>query len=198
MNVPVRCAVVLWCGLLSACAQEPTGPWQLDNAQSQISFVSTKAVDVAEVHGFTQLSGAVDDTGAAQITVELASVDTLIPVRDERMRELLFQTQLFPQATISATLDVAKYTGLKSGDSLVSSEQLVLDLHGVSAGFSADMLVTKVTAQRFMVASMRPVIVSAAAFGLADGVEQLREVAGLPNIGGSVPVSFVLTFARAQ
>ncbi len=58
------------------------------------------------------------------------------------------------------------------------------------------MLVTKLSAGRFVVASLRPVIVNAAAFELAAGIEKLREVAGLPSIGGSVPVSFVLTFAR--
>ena len=197
MRNGIGSVVVLLCGLLLGCAQESTGPWQLDNEQSQISFVSTKAVDVAEVHRFTRLSGSVDEAGAAEVAIELASVDTLIPVRDERMRELLFQTQLFPQANLRASLDMAKYQTMQPGSSLIASESVVLDLHGVTAGLSADVLVTKVTAGRFVVASLRPVVVSAAAFNLADGLEELRTIAGLPSIGASVPVSFVLTFVRA-
>ena len=197
MQAAMKLMVIGICGFIAACAQEPAGPWQLDNAQSQLSFVSTKAVDVSEVHRFSELSGAVAEDGAAEITIELASIDSLIAVRDERMRQMLFETELFPRATVTAQLDIGKYTAMQAGDSLVTTEQLLLDLHGVSAGVSAEVLATKVSAERFVVASLRPVIVNAAAFELAAGVEQLREVAGLPSIGGSVPVSFVLTFTRS-
>ena len=37
-------------------------------------------------------------------------------------------------------------------------------------------------------------IINADAVSLADGVEQLREIAGLPSISKAVPVSFVLQF----
>jgi len=38
------------------------------------------------------------------------------------------------------------------------------------------------------------VVVNASLFNLADGVEALREIAGLPSISAAVPVSFVLSF----
>jgi hypothetical protein len=40
------------------------------------------------------------------------------------------------------------------------------------------------------------VIVNAANLGLADGLEKLREIAGLPSISKAVPVSFVLVFEK--
>jgi hypothetical protein len=40
--------------------------------------------------------------------------------------------------------------------------------------------------------------VDAAKFGLSDGVEKLREIAGLDSISHAVPVSFVMTFVPAQ
>ena len=66
--------------------------WTLDNAGSRLSFVSIKATNVAEVHTFDALSGSVGGDGHARVVIQLASVNTLIPIRDERMREMLFQT----------------------------------------------------------------------------------------------------------
>jgi len=37
-------------------------------------------------------------------------------------------------------------------------------------------------------------VIDAAKFGMSDGVEKLRAVAGLAAISNAVPVSFVLTF----
>ena len=197
MQAAVKWMVVGICGVIGACAQEATGPWQLDNAQSQVSFVSTKAVDVSEVHRFSQLSGSVNEAGEARVAIELASADTLIPIRDERMRELLFETQTFPRASLAANVDIAKYLAMPAPSSSVASQQIMLNMRGVTAAFNVDVLVTKLAADRFVVASLRPVIVSAATFNLGDGLEALREIAGLPSIGGSVPVSFVLTFTRS-
>jgi hypothetical protein len=42
--------------------------------------------------------------------------------------------------------------------------------------------------------SKKPVVVNAPEFKLAEGVEALREIAGLPSISLAVPVSFVLAF----
>ena len=185
--------------LLVGCAQEPaTGPWRLDNSQSTLSFVSTKAVDVAEVHRFTELSGAVDAAGAVRVAIELASVDTLIPIRDERMRELLFNVPVFPRATVTGAVNLEVFEAMPAGTSMEAAQDLTVELHGVSAGVAAEVLVSKVARDRVVVASLRPVIVSAGVFGLGAGVEALREVAGLPSIGSSVPVSFVLSFQRGE
>jgi hypothetical protein len=56
-----------------------------------LSFVSTKAGAVAEVHRFTSLRGGIDARGNVAIAIFLRSIDTLMPIRDERMRELLFE-----------------------------------------------------------------------------------------------------------
>jgi hypothetical protein len=45
-----------------------------------------------------------------------------------------------------------------------------------------------------MVASTQPLVIDAAKFGLSDGVEKLREIAGLDSISNAVPVTFVMTF----
>ena len=89
--------------------------WSLDNEASQLSFVTIKADHVAEVHTFDVLSGSIGDSGDVKITIELASVNTLIQIRNERMQALLFETNLFPEATITGHLDIEALAGLSVG-----------------------------------------------------------------------------------
>ena len=49
---------------------------------------------------------------------------------------------------------------------------------------------------RLLVTSSQPVVVDAGALGLDEGVERLREIAGLPSITPAVPVSFRLTLRQ--
>jgi hypothetical protein len=55
-------------------------------------------------------------------------------------------------------------------------------------------LITRTSESGLLVVSKQPVVISAAQFGLAEGVDSLREIAGLPSISVAVPVSFVLSF----
>ena len=41
-----------------------------------------------------------------------------------------------------------------------------------------------------------PCLSEAAVFGLSDGVDKLRELAGLPAITPAAPVNFTLTYTR--
>jgi polyisoprenoid-binding protein YceI len=172
--------------------------WTLDNETSQVSFVSVKAGDIAEAHHFTQLSGDLSADGAARVTIQLASVNTLIPIRDERMREMLFRTDLFPTASLQAKIDMALIEGIDAGDSIAMVTEIMLDLNGKQIPLTADVSVGRLGDSTLLVASRKPVILNAASVDLVDGIEALREIAGLPSISKAVPVSFVLTFEAAQ
>ena len=175
-----------------------TGPcfasWSLDNDASQVSFVSVKAGDAGEVHRFTEISGSLTAGGNASVTIQLASVDTLIPLRDERMREMLFETELFPTATLSTSIDMDTLNAIEPGDSMDMTASLTLDLRGQQLALSAEMIVARLGDQRLMVSSRKPLIVNAASVDLVNGIEALRAIANLPSISKAVPVSFVLTF----
>ena len=168
--------------------------WTLDNDSSQVSFVSVKAGDAGEVHRFTEISGELSSGGNASVTIQLASVDTLIPLRDERMRELLFQTNLFPTASLSTNIDMDALNAIEPGDSMDMAANLTLELHGQQLSLAAEMIVARLGDHRLMVSSRKPVIVNAASVDLVNGIEALREIANLPSISKAVPVSFVLTF----
>ena len=180
--------------LLLLAALPAHADWTLDNSGSQLSFVTIKATDVAEVHTFTELSGSVGADGHARVVIQLASVDTLIPIRDERMREILFQTDLFPTATADARLDLRKLQGLAPSTSMTFTTELLLRLSDTELPITTDLLVSRLAGDRMLVTTLKPIVVNAGAVALADGVEQLREIAGLPSISKAVPVSFVLQF----
>ncbi|MNZ86224.1 YceI-like domain protein [compost metagenome] len=169
--------------------------WYLDYESSRLTFVTTKNADVAEVSRFLVMHGSVSDKGAARLSIELDSVSSGIPLRDERMREQLFDSKDFPLAKIEAQLDLRPIVGLADGVQLEMRLPLSLTLHGQSRKYTAEVLVTRLDEHRFQVVTLSPLVVSAADFGLTAGVESLRKLAGLKNIGQSVPVGAVLIFA---
>ena len=171
--------------------------WSLDNAASTLSFVTVKAEHVAEVHTFDVLSGSIDDAGEVKIAIELASVNTMIQIRNERMQAMLFETNLFPDATITGKVDLEAITAMNPGASEVMQIEIELSLHGASIALTAELMVTRLESG-VMASTLKPIIVTADSVGLVAGVEALREVAGLPSISRSVPVSFTLVFNQGQ
>ncbi len=174
-------------------SQTALAQWSLDNDMSSLSFVTTKAEHVAEVHTFDQMSGTLSASGALSIAVELVSVNTLIPIRNERMQAMLFETEIFPQATISSQLDMSQLSGMSPGDSMAISVEFELAIRGVAKDYTADLQVTR-TSSGLVASTRKPIVVSADSHDLVTGVDALREIAGLPSISRAVPVTFSVVF----
>ncbi len=171
--------------------------WSLNNDASTLSFVTVKAEHVAEVHTFDMLSGEIDDDGNVDITIELASVNTLIPIRNERMQAMLFETNLFPQGQIEAQIDLDGMAAMEAGSSESMQLNFTLSLHDTSRSYTAEVMVTRLD-EGLVASTLKPIIVTAEEFGLQSGVEALREVAGLPSISRAVPVSFTVVFDQGH
>ena len=171
--------------------------WSLDNDASQLSFVTVKAEHVAEVHTFEMLSGTIGDSGEVEITIELASVNTMIPIRNERMQAMLFETNLFPDATVTGNVDIDALAALDAGSIETMQLELELSLHGSSSSLTTELMIVR-TEHGLVASTLKPVIVTAESVGLVAGVEQLREVAGLPSISRAVPVSFTVVFEQGH
>lgn len=170
--------------------------WTLNNDLSRLSFISIKATDIGEVHKFTQLSGKIGVDGSAAVIINLASADTLIPARDERMREFLFETEIFPSAEITVALDGESLNILRIGEVQIMAIEANLEIKDKQIPITAEVLVSKVGHDTLVVTALQPIMMTAAALGLSDGVEKLRELAGLPSISQAVPVNFVFTFQK--
>lgn len=190
----IRGSGLLLAGLL-ACSQA-LAQWELDSERSAINFISVKNAAIAETHSFAGLVGYIGESGNVQLNIDLASVETLIPIRNERMRELLFETGSFPSATASASVDKQVLSEVAQGGTVTTEIPVQLDLHGVQAELQVPVTVFSDGAN-LRVVSSRPVVVNAADFKLAAGVEALREVAGLNTISTAVPVTLNLQFNHA-
>jgi len=189
-SLQARLAALLAAILFTGAAQ---AHWSLDNDASSLSFVTVKAEHVAEVHTFDTLGGTLGVSGEVEISIELASVNTMIPIRNERIQEMLFETSLFPDAAIKGSVDLDALTGMDAGASVARQIDFELSLHGQSVALEADVQITRTT-EGVIVSTLKPLIVMADSFSLTEGVEMLREVAGLPSISRAVTVSFTVVF----
>lgn len=169
--------------------------WQLHNDSSKVSFVSVKKDTIGEVHHFKRLSGKIAENGSFSVEIDLTSVETNIPIRNERMQSMLFNTKLFPKLTLNAEVS-KELTQLTDGSSNVFSVPATLSLNGIEKSLSIDVFAARTNQDSLLVTAMSPVIINASDFNLDTGVAALQKVAGLPNIARAVPVTFVLHFTQ--
>ncbi|WP_025806780.1 YceI family protein [Pseudomonas chlororaphis] len=181
--------------LLLACVAWPAqANWYLDNESSRLSFVSTKNANVSEVQRFLVLHGKVDAKGMAQLEVELDSINSGIPLRDERMRKELFEIDRHPDALINAQINLRPINDLAPGAQIELRLPVNVTLHGKQHEYTAELLATRLDDRRFQVVTLEPLVLNAADFDLVPGLETLRKAAGLSAISLSVPVGAVLIF----
>jgi len=179
--------------LLIAASTVAQADWTLDAGASRLSFISTKNASKAEVHYFREMSGAVTDNGDARVEVPLDSVETAIPIRNERMREFLFETADFPSLAVTASVDPAL---LGTAGAQRGAVPVTVSLHGQAASYEAAVIVARDKDGSLTVATSEPIIVNAADFELGAGIAKLQELAGLDSISTAVPVSARLVFRQ--
>jgi len=168
--------------------------WMLDQDESLISFVSVKKDSIGEVHTFTDFSGEIKGHKAT-VTIKPDSVNSKVPIRNERMREFLFETGTYP--TISITSDVTGVLDkIKKGKTSLIELPATLSLHGADKEVVLNVSLSRNSKGTMNVASAKPVIIKAADFNMDKGIAKLSELVGNIDITDAVPVSFVLTFKK--
>ncbi|NWN83769.1 MAG: YceI family protein [Halomonas sp.] len=181
--------------LLLATPAWAQAAWQLDEEHSSVHYVSTKNTATGEVNSFGTLSGSIDEQ-ESRVVIDLASVETGIDIRNERMQEMLFETGEFGEAEVSVAMGEEALSDMQVGERRQAAQPLSLTLHGETLELEAEMQALRLDDSTLVISSVHPVVVSAEDFGLGEGVEALREVAGLSSISTSVPVSFNLVFTQ--
>jgi len=156
--------------------------------ESSISYVSLKNNAVAENNRLTGLTGGIDADGTLSMTIDLASVETGVDIRNQRMAALFFEVERFPQAQITGKVSDDQLAALLTGEVITAAIPLTLDLHGVSATLTAKLRAYQV-ADTLYVNSTEPLLLQTAQFNLLGGVEALRNIAGLKAIAQVVPVT---------
>jgi len=190
----VRSSVAPSSSGVTSSAGTGLGNWQLSATDSYLNFVTTKNANTIEVQKFDTLSGSLSNAGLATLVVNLASVNTANTLRDQRLRDLFFETGLFPTATATFNLDTSVLSAIAVGQSATVDLAGTLDLHGVTGLLSTRVLVQKLSSTRVLVQSVAPVIVRSADYNLSAGVEALRAAVGITSVSGIAPVDFALVF----
>ena len=170
--------------------------WDLDESNSSIEFISIKNNQISESHNFQKISGNITSEGLVNVTVDLDSVETKIPIRNERMRNLFFETKLFPSATFSAQIPAADLNF--EGKTLrVVEVNGWLNLHGMQAELKSRVTVLN-NNNTLRVITNYPILIAAEDFNLTAGVAKLQKIAGLDAISSVVPVILDLVFLESK
>jgi polyisoprenoid-binding protein YceI len=182
------------CAALLLMTQATLADWRLTSA-SKVGYVSIKNNAIAEHNVFSGVTGSLSKKGQLKINIDLSTVETQVDIRNQRMRELFFEVTQYPQAVVTADLDVQELAQVDSGAPLEIVKPFTLSLHGVEATAEAHLRVVAVGG-RAWVSTVRPILISAADFGLEGGVSALQKIAGLEAIAAVVPVSIDLKFVK--
>ena len=177
-------------GLGSAQAQE----WLLNSGASRFYMQTVKANSVFEVHQFTGLDGSISNSGDANVKIDLTSVASGVDVRDVRMRFLLFETYKFPNAEVTARLDMASLQALRTTTRISYPLKFKLALHGFSREIETPVTVTRLSDKSISVATAKPIVITADTFGFGPGIAKLSEAVNGTVIATGATFTFDLLF----
>jgi len=166
--------------------------WTLNGDASHVAFGSVKKDTVGEVHSFEGLAGTVDASGAVSVEIDLATVETLIDIRNERMQEFVFQAM--PKAMINATIDMDDVADLAVGESAIVDAEGSVQLAGNELELDAEMFVLRISETQVMVTTNDMIMLSMEDMGLTAGIDKLMELAKLPGITRVSPVTMRFVF----
>lgn len=168
--------------------------WTLDSDTASLHFISTKNDNIAEIHTFDQINGKVDGN-TLTVSIPLSSLNTLIPIRNERMQKMLFDMANHPHVTFTAAIDATLLNQAVGGATQTDIKgQLNISGNVVPTTFSVS--VARLSEDKISVATTKPTVLTTASFKLNDGVEALRNVAMLKVISQAVPVNFNVSFTK--
>jgi polyisoprenoid-binding protein YceI len=194
-------AALASCLFAAAFTQNAWADWTVDSAVSDFHFVTTKAgaagtTTITEVHRFKDIAGSVTDGGGIKFNVQTASVETLVPLRNDRLRDILFKSANFPMATFSGQITPLDIKKLKTGDMTDIDVPGTLDLVGISKPVTAKLRVVRLTGNRLLASTRESLVVNANDYGLQPGVDALRTVMGLNVLSPSAPVDFSVVLTQ--
>jgi polyisoprenoid-binding protein YceI len=165
----------------------------LNKEESQVNFISVKNEHIAESHSFDDFSGTLSSEGKLKIDINLMSVNTIIPIRNERMQKMLFDVTNFALATFVADIDKS-LTKMPLGMTKDVSVDGQLTIKDKTVQVSFLVNITSLENGKVKATTIKPTIINASQFGLDNGIDALQEIAMLNSISKTVPLTFSVTF----
>lgn len=177
-------------------------PANWEATQTSLTFLSSKINQqlnsVTEQSQFTSSHAMLDKQGNFKMMVDLNSVQTNIEIRDQRIKDWVFQTAQFAMAEITGKVDMNVIHQLQLGESISFKQPLMLHIHGKELPIEAHLSAQRTQADKIMVSTLSPVVLDTKAMDMSQGVMQLVEVMGLKTIVEQIPVSFHAEFMRKE
>ena len=179
-----------------ACSSVIQANWTLNGEASSLSYLSTKVAadsktSTTERNYFSRMTGSVDDAGKTKVIIDLSSLETSIPIRNERMLKHVFNAPVFPKASLTTRVPPsATMPGARNFELAIT-----LSMNGHAKTINIPVHVSA-TESSMTVTPADIVLVNASDFGMSEGLAMMTELAGLAHIPETVPVSFQLSFSK--
>ncbi len=195
-NVNIFIGTVITLAASIIISNSALADWTLDAGNSNLSYGTIKNGMIGESNSFKTISGSIDDSGHINIDIDLASVDTQLELRDERMRDIVFKVAGNPSAKLSGDMSLQAHNDQEVGTSRVIEATIGVELVGEKVDHDVMLVVTRLAENKVMVTPHGVIFIDADDYDLLDALEELRVLAGLDTIESVVPMSFYLTFTK--
>ncbi len=169
--------------------------WTSVDAESRLAFGSIKSNEFGEVHHFKSVSGTVSEAGELAVSIDLASIETNIDIRNERMLEHVFQAGK-ATAQLTGTIDMESVSALEVGATTLIDVEGALAFAGVELDVETQMLVARLTEDRVLVTTADLIMLSTEDLGITKGIDTLMELASLDSITRVAPVTLHMVFEK--
>jgi hypothetical protein len=170
--------------------------WTLNSQSSNISYGTVKNDAIGESNTFKNISGSLTEDGHINISIDLTSVDTMLELRDQRMRDIVFNVAKNASANLSGDMSLNAHKDQEVGTSRVIETTIGLELVGEKIEYDVNLVVTRLGENKVMVTPHGVLFIDADDYELLGAIETLRGLAGLDTIASVVPMSFYLTFEK--
>lgn len=172
--------------------------WQSEDVA--VSFLTTKLAPqsstVTETNTFSLTSATIDFDGKLRAAIDLDTLDTGIGIRDQRIQEKLFQAVNSGEMVITTSLNMPNIEALHVGEQRHLSQGLHITFGQIETDVTADLLLTRLSDTRLSVVTLKPIVLELHLLGVDQGINTLREIAGLEAIAMQAPVSINATFTH--
>lgn len=186
MNLVTKLSVAT--GLLLACAfNTSAADYTVNSKLSSLSLATIKKQYVVEAATINKLSGSLSDKGDFTLSVDLAGLDTVNPIRDQRLRDLFFEIASHPQINVRSQINQEQIP--EAGSSSALSLKAELEIWSQRQTLDLNLLVTN-TGNSLVVSSTKPLIIKAENFGIpAKNLASLAGTVGDIQIAQQAPVN---------
>mgnify|MGYP002713247214 CR=1 FL=1 len=196
MNYSLKKILILLTGLFfsSPFSIMAHADWVLDPETSHLVYGSIKKNSIGENNHFQKIESRISEKGEIILMIDLASVETWVDIRNDRMKEFIFKTARFPVATLRGQVDMNKFREMPIGSQMIFDMDFELGLNGLTQPIEAELVIIRLAKDQIIVLNQEIIFLDAEKFNLLPGLKKLEELAELPSISTIVPVVFRLTF----